>query len=288
MTDEQQANIEEIDIELHERLAKKRLRQRRVRGKQVHVKHIHTFCRFLLSSLLIVGSYYFMKLPGWHISQDAFTHSDTSVISLVNNEIVPDEKIYHLLTTVQTDGKPIFAMKTNEIRRILKELPPVDDVYIRRYAFPARLQLIFKERRPVLTVAPDVGVAPVAYFTQDGTLVGHEYAPYITNFETLYILSYGNKGSDYHSWKKEQVDELLNFAKYVETCSGEKIEYIDLRNPDDAFVKIPTIKIRIGKIDKFAFDRVQRLTAILPEIKLMDAHIKYLDLRWKDPYLKLE
>lgn len=281
-------DLEEFDIENHEREVKKRLRQRRVRNKQVSVKHLHTFCRFLLSSLLIVGVYYLIKLPGWYIPQEAFSNSDSDIIRLINNEIVPDEKIYKLLSGVEVEGLPIFVQKTDELKKLLLELPPVEDVYIRRYAFPARVDLIFKERIPVVTILPDVNTSPVAYFTQDGTLVGREYAPYIANFHTLYVLSYGNKGQDYLDWKKDQVDELLRFAKYVETCSKEKVEYIDYRNPDDVFVKIQSLKIRLGKVDSSAFDRVQKLSAILPEIKLMDAHVRYLDLRWKDPYLKLE
>ncbi len=280
--------IQEFDIENHEREAKKRLRQRRVRGKQNSLKHIHTFCRFLLSSLLLVGVYYFVKLPQLYISQEAFTNSDSEVIKLVNNEIVPDEKIYKLLSGFQVDGWPIFAQKTDELKNLLKTLPPVEDVYIRRYAFPARMDFIFRERIPVISVIPDVNSCPYAYFTQDGTLVGKEYAPYIAEFHTLNVLATGYQNDVYHNWKKDDVDELLRFARYVENCSKENVEYIDFRNPDDIFVKISSLKIRLGKLDASAFERVQRLTAILPEIKLMDVKIKYLDLRWKDPYLKLE
>ncbi len=282
------ADVEEFDIENHEREVKKRLRQRRVRGKQNSVKHLHTFCRFLLSSLLIVGSYYFIKLPAWYISPEAFSHSDPEVIRLINNDIVPDEKIFKMLSSYELDGVPIFAQKTDGLRKLLLELPPVEDVYIRRYAFPARIDFIFRERIPVMTISPDAQVMPVAYFTQDGTLVGREYAPYIADFHTLNVLSYGNKGQDYHKWSKDKVDELLRLAKYVETCSKEQVEYIDLRNPEDAFVKIASIKIRLGKIDSNAFERVRKLSSILPEIRLMDENIKYLDLRWKDPYLKME
>lgn len=280
--------MEEFDIENHEREVKKRLRQRRVRGKQVHLKHIHTFCRFLVSSLLIVGTYYLLKLPGWYINPEAFAHSDSEVIKLLNNDIVPDEKIYTLLSGFQAEGTPIFVQKTDELKKLLLELPPVEDVYIRRYAFPARIDLIFKERIPVITISPDIETPPVAYFTQDGTLVGREYAPYIADFHTLLILSYGNKGDDYHKWGKERVDDLVQFAKCVETYSKERVEYIDFRNLEDVYVKISSLMIRLGKFDKTACDRVQRLSAILPEIKLMDERIKYLDLRWKDPYLKLE
>lgn len=102
------------------------------------------------------------------------------------------------------------------------------------------------------------------------------------------MLSYGNKGDDYLKWNKDKVLELLRFARYVESYSKENVEYIDFRNPEDIYVKIPSIQIRLGKFDKTSFDKVQKLPAILPEVKLMDVRIKYLDLRWKDPYLKLE
>jgi len=278
---------QEIDIELHEKQAKKLIRQRRVRGKQTHLKHIHTLCRFLLSSLLLAGCYFFLKLPGWYIAQEAFTNSDKEVITLYNNNVVPDEKIYKMLSSYEVDNLPIFAQKPGHIKKLVMELPPVKDVYVRRYAFPARLDLIIKERIPVLTISPDVDVTPVAYFTQDGALIGKEYAPYITKFQTLLVLSYGNKGDDYHKWDKNKTEEFLQFAKYTETLSKEKVEYIDYRNPDDVFIKIPSVKIRIGKLDKNAYDCIRKLPSILPEIKLMDEKIKYLDLRWKDPYLKL-
>lgn len=284
MSDEE---IQEIDIELHEKQAKKLIRQRRVRGKQTHLKHIHTLCRFLLSSLLLVGCYFFLKLPGWYISQDAFTHSDNDIIKVYNNNVVPDEKVYKMLSSYEVSGLPIFAEKPEAIKKLVMELPPVKDVYVRRYAFPARIDLIIKERIPVMTISPDIDVTPVAYFTQDGALIGKEYAPYITKFQTLLVLSYGNKGDDYHKWDKNKTEEFLQFAKYTETLSKEKVEYIDYRNPDDVFVKIPSVKIRIGKLDKNAYDCIRKLPSILPEIKLMDEKIKYLDLRWKDPYLKL-
>ena len=280
-------DIQEIDIELHEKQAKKLIRQRRLRGKHTHLKHVHTFCRFLFSSLLIVGCYYFLKLPGLYIPQEAFNYSDSDVIKIYNNNIVPNEKIYKMLSNYEVSGYPIFAEKPEAIKKRILELPPVKDVYVRRYAFPARLDLIIKERIPVITISPDANVTPVAYFTQDGTLVGREYAPYITKFETLLILSYGNKGDDYHKWDKVKTDEFLDFAKYTQTISKEKIEYIDYRNPEDVYIKLPSVTIRIGKIDKNVYDCIRKLPSILPEIKLMDEKIKYLDLRWKDPYLKL-
>ena len=281
--------MEEFDIENHEREVKKRLRQRRVRGKQVHLKHIHTFCRFLVSSLLIVGTYYLLKLPGWYINPEAFAHSDSEVIKLFNNEIVPDEKIYTLLSGFQAEGTPIFVQKTDELKKLLLELPPVEDVYIRRYAFPARLQIIVKERVPAIAIAPSETAPVVAAFAKDGTMIGHEFMPLPPGLKTIKVLSYGNRGDDYTKWDINRINAIVKIAKYVSTYSKEPVEYIDMRNPQDIYVKIKTVNIRLGKLDGGVYDRIKRIPSILPQVKLTDAKIKYLDLSWeKVNYLKLE
>lgn len=169
------------------------------------------------------------------------------------------------------------------------KLPPVENVYIRRYAFPARIQIIVRERIPVITISPDVKVQPVAFFTTDGKLIGREFLPLDKSFKTILVLSYGNKGDDYRKWDLKQIHEIEKIAKYIETYSGEPVEYIDLRKPDDVFVKIKTVNIRLGKLDENVYKRIERIPSLLPQVKLIDSKIKYLDLKWdKVNYLKLE
>ena len=67
------------------------------------------------------------------------------------------------------------------------KLTPVEDVYIRRYAFPARIQIILKERIPVMMIAPDEKSQPVAFFTTDGKLIGREFLPLKTKYPTIKI-----------------------------------------------------------------------------------------------------
>ena len=169
------------------------------------------------------------------------------------------------------------------------KLTPIDDVYIRRYAFPARIQIIVKERIPSITIAPDEKVPPVAFFTTDGKLIGHEYLPLNPSYKTIKVLSYGNKGDDYRKWNLNKLHEIQKIARYVETYSGESVEYIDLRNPEDVFVKIKTVNIRVGKLDENVYKRIERIPSLLPQVKLVESKIKYLDLKWdKVNYLKLE
>ena len=64
---------------------------------------------------------------------------------------------------------------------------------------------------------------------------------------------------------------------------------MDYRNPNDLYVKINSINIRLGKTDDTIFKRIERIPSILPQVKDVKAKIKYLDLSWeKVNYLKLK
>ena len=57
------------------------------------------------------------------------------------------------------------------------KLAPVENVYIRRYAFPARIQIIVRERIPSITVSPDAKVPPVAFLRLTGNLLEENFYP---------------------------------------------------------------------------------------------------------------
>lgn len=223
------------------------------------------------------------------MDKNAFNYVGGRSVEIINNKIVPSHKILVLLKNSNVPNVPVYMARTDAIKKELMKLPPVENVYIRRYAFPARIQIIVRERIPVITISPDVKVQPVAFFTTDGKLIGREFLPLDKSFKTILVLSYGNKGDDYRKWDLKQIHEIEKIAKYIETYSGEPVEYIDLRKPDDVFVKIKTVNIRLGKLDENVYKRIERIPSLLPQVKLIDSKIKYLDLKWdKVNYLKLE
>lgn len=280
---------EEEPITDGKHLVKKKRRERLVRKGRMKQERFRAFMRFLLSILFIVGLVYGLKLHGWYMDKDAFNHVGGRSVEIINNRIVPSHKILVLLKNSNVPNVPIYMAKTDSIKKELMKLAPVENVYIRRYAFPARIQIILRERIPVITVSPDVKVPPVAFFTTDGKIIGREFLPLDKSFKTILVLSYGNKGDDYHKWNLNKIHEIEKIAKYVETYSGEPVEYIDLRNPLDVYVKIKTVNIRLGQLDENVFKRIERIPSLLPQVKLVDSKIKYLDLKWeKVNYLKLE
>ncbi|MFR1671541.1 MAG: cell division protein FtsQ/DivIB [Candidatus Gastranaerophilaceae bacterium] len=268
---------------------KKKQRERLIRKGRMKQERFRGFVRFFLTLFMLFALVYLANCQGWYMDKNAFNYVGGNSVEIINNKIIPSHKILALLKNSNVPDVPIYLARTNSIKKELMKLPPVENVYIRRYAFPARVQIIIRERVPVITISPDVKVSPVAFFTTDGKLIGREYMPLSKDYKTILVLSYGNKGDDYRKWDLKKIQQIQKIAKFVETYSKEPVEYIDFRNPNDVYVKIKTVNIRLGRIDETLFKRIERIPSILPQVKLVDSKVKYLDLSWeKVNYLKLE
>lgn len=282
-------NNEQDEIIDPKRLVNSVRKKRKLRKGRKKQSIFRNFFRFILTILFLCGFVYISKMPQWYLPKDAFTNINRKAVVVVNNKIVKPQMIFALLKNIEVPNVPIYMAKTSEIKAEISKLPPVHEAYVRRYAFPARLQIILKERMPVITIAPDVKAPAVAAYTEDGVLIGREFLPLNKDFKTILVLSYGNKGDDYTKWTVAKIRQIEKIVHYIETYSKEPVEYIDLRNPLDVFVKIKTVDIRLGKVDETVFKRIERLPSILPQVRQINTNIKYLDLRWEKVfYLKLE
>lgn len=287
---EEITEIEEVTEEqAGKRFVKKKRRERFVRKGRIKLERLRFLGRFLVSLLILTGLYYFCKNSGWYMPSTAFSRVGSGSVEIINNKIVPSHRILLMLKNSNVPNVPIFMARTNSIKKELMKLSPIEDVYIRRYAFPARVQIILRERTPIITIAPDTDTQAAAFFTSDGKLIGKEFLPLDKSFKTILVLSYGNKGDDYHKWDLKRIKEIQKIVRYIETYSKEQVEYIDFRNPNDVYVKIKTVPIRLGRIDDTVFKRIERIPSILPQVKQVKTKVKYLDLSWeKVNYLKLE
>lgn len=267
------------------RLVKKMQRNRQIRKGRKRQNAFKAFLCLVMNVLIIFALYYLTQMPQWYLKPNTFTTGES--LEIINNDIVSTKKILSALKAEEVPNIPIYMLDTRHIKSLLEELPPVDEVYIRRYAFPARLLIILRERQPYISISPDAKVPPIAFFTKDGKLIGREYLPLNPKYKTLLVLSYGNKGDDYAKWDLKMLQELENLAKHVSIYSKEPVEYIDLRNPEDVYIKIKSVNIRLGRFDGRIYDRVKRIPSVLPEAHLMDSELMYIDLRWDDPVFKL-
>jgi len=261
--------------------------QRQVKKSNRRLNQLRALWKFFILVLLIIMCYTLLKLPQWRLHTNAFDSLDSPALDIVNNKIVPSQKVLSALRRNQVCTKPIFLVKTDNLKESIKQLEPVQDVYIRRFWFPARLKIIIIERTPIITISPDIEVPPIAFFSADGKLIGRDYMPLAPEFKTVRIITYG-VGDDYRNWDKTKVNNFKKLAMMVEDASGESVEYIDYRDPKDVYVKIPTVNIRLGSFNAGVYDKVQRLRTLVPQVKMLNKKIKYLDLRWDSNFIKLD
>ena len=283
---EEQEEVSKPRYNERRRLKQKKM-TRQVRRSQKRLKRLRMFYKLFLVLFIVLISLFILKMPQWRLHSNAFDNLNSPALEITNNQIVPSQKILAALRRNQVPLKPIFLVKTDNLKKSIKQLEPIQDVYIRRFWYPARLQIIVVERTPIITIAPNLDVPPIAFFSSDGKLIGREYMPLGENYKTVLVITYG-RDDDYRNWDVNKVNYFRKLANAVEAESGEKVEYIDYRNPKDVYIKIPSVNIRLGSLNPSVIDKIQRIPSLLPQVKMINKNVKYIDLRWDTNYIKLD
>ena len=260
--------------------------QRQIRKSQRRLTRLRFFYKLFIIFGLIFLILFILKMPQWRLKSNAFDSINSSGLEILNNHIVPEQKVLSALRRNQVPLEPIFLVKTDNLKKSITQLEPIQNVYIRRFWFPARLQIIVIERTPIVTISPNIDVPPIAFFSADGKLIGREYMPLDEDYKTVAVITYGS-GDDYRNWDVVKVKNFKKLADLIELKTGETVEYIDYRNPKDVYVKIQTTSIRLGSFNPGVFDKVNRLPSLLPQVKMINKKVKYIDLRWDSNYIKL-
>ena len=261
--------------------------QRQIRQSQRRLNRLRVLYKYSLILGLILLILLLLKLPQWRLHSNAFDSVDSPALEILNNHIVPEQKILYALRRNQVPKRPIFLVKTENLKKSITQLEPIQNVYIRRFWNPARLQIIVVERTPIVTISPNIDVPPIAFFSSDGKLIGREYMPLDESYDTVLVITYGS-GDDYRSWDMTKVKNFKKLADLVQAETGERVEYIDYRDPKDVYVKIQTTNIRLGSMNPSIFDKINRLPSLLPQVKMINKKVKYIDLRWDSNYIKLD
>ena len=282
------AQADKSGYEIGQHSVRKKQKERKLRKQRKKLNRLKAFLRFFLFLIVVFLIYQSVQLQGWYLRGDVFKIADTNSVNIVNNEIVHNDKIFKSLEPVKIPQLPIFMLRTNQMKRQLLKNSLIKYVYIRRYAFPARIDVIIKERVPLVLLKTDLKSQPVAFFTTDNVLItDKEYMSYPFS-KALRVIVVKSPFST-KSWTKKKFQYLDKIMKEVEQYSGEKVQYIDVRTPNDVYIKIPSTNIRLGALDSTVFDRIKRIYTILPKIHDFNGQIRYIDLSWdKVNYIKLK
>ncbi len=271
----------------NEYIIQRRIRQQKLRRKarrsEILMRRIYKFIRFIILLVIIYLLHKVMISHYWILSRDLY-NPNLKHIEILGNSIVSNEKILNEMKKVPVNGKAIYKVNPAAIAGEIEHLTPIKRAYVRRFWLPARLVVMIEEITPVITVSPSEEAPDVAAFALSGEIISRDYLPLNPKkFNTIKVLSYGTKGDDYENWDEKKINELYTIAKTIEEYSGEKVQYLDLRIPNNAFAQLETVKIRLGRLDTTLLTRIKAIKGILtsPDIIRLKKSTKYIDLSWQ-------
>ncbi|MBQ3642150.1 FtsQ-type POTRA domain-containing protein [bacterium] len=272
-----------------ERIMKQQKLRRKARRGEILLQRLYKFVRFIFILCFIYFTYRLCNAHYWFINSDVFKVPDSPFVEILGNNIVSREQILNTLADYEIPNKPIYRVNPREITRRIHRLSPIKKVYVRRFWLPVRFVIMVEEVTPAISVSPSENAPDIIAFALSGECIGREFLPFKNDMNTVKVLSYGTNGDDYADWDKDKIIQLYNIALKLEAYSGEDVEYLDLRNPQNAFAKIQSGRIRLGKLDSTLDTRIKRIKTTLPEIKKQNKPLDYLDLAWDESvYFKMK
>ncbi len=268
-------------------LKKKMIRQ--IKANRANLKRIRILISLIMIILMCYGSKKILNLPQWYLDMDKLSHADSSVLSIQGNNITPDYKIVNIIRQTQIPNVQIFRLDTKELEENILQLQTIKKVFIRRYWFPARLNVAMDERVPAFLLAPNLQSEPNSALTTDGVLIDHDYFPFKNPVKAKKLLTYGVRDGIDEVWNKKKVEELIKLTKAIEMYSNQEVQYIDIRDKSDVYIMLKDYLIRFGEINDTAQSRAKWIASILPQAEKYGKKTKYIDLRWEDSrYIRLE
>lgn len=279
---------EKVEYKIQRRLKQKKM-ERNVRKGKIGLSRFRAFLRILIIVLLIFLGYKVLTFSGWYINKAIFNTPENKYLKIYNNNIAPDYKILTALRQIEIPNKPIYMVNPKIFEETVEALDPIKNVIVKRYFYPARLEVYVEERQPIFTISPNAETPDIAFFTLDGKLIGRDYLPLPSDIKTYKVLTYGNKGDDYREWDREKVLKIYTLAKFVEQEINKKLLYIDMRNPGDIYIQSEDVKIRVGELNNTLFDRIKNVASIYGSTKDIDQPVKYIDLSWESTqFIKID
>lgn len=262
--------------------------KRKVNKIKITVARYRNFLKILLLAFLIWCAFTLPKANMWFLQEDIFSNYPNPYLHIEGNQIVSEQNILGGLKNIEINNDPIYKLNTNPLISQIQKLSPVDKVFVRRFLFPARLKIVVNEKTPIIAIRPSIEVDPVAVFTEDGTIITKEFLPLNYNKKVYSFISF----DDYTKWSNKHIYFLTKLVRVVEKNANQEIQYVDIRNPDDVYIQLENIKLRIGELNKTVFKRASFVGAVIAKIensKYGMNNIKYIDLRWeKAPSVKLK
>ena len=91
--------------------------QRQVRRSQRRLNQLRSLWKLFIIVFLIALGVGILKMPQWRLHKNAFDSLNSPALEILNNHIVPAPKILSALRRNQVNTRPIFLVKTDNLRQ---------------------------------------------------------------------------------------------------------------------------------------------------------------------------
>lgn len=250
--------------------------RRQLRRLEIMMARTRSLARVFSVIFLFCALIYLIYSPLWYLNPSIFSVYPNNYLEIEGNEIVSHKQILTQLSKIKFSNKPIYMLDTNPLEQAILKLTPVKKVYIRRFWFPARLKIVIDEKTPILGISPSPSAKPISVFTEDITIINKDFLPLPESKKVFLVLTY----DDFNKWPSKNVNYLIYLCKLIEGFTRQKLVYLDIRNPNDVFVQLNEVKLRLGELDRTTFIRTKRIGDVLDESLKIKNDIDYIDLRW--------
>jgi cell division septal protein FtsQ len=182
-------------------------------------------------------------------------------------------------------GQPLYTIDPEQLAASMKErFILIDRVYVRRYLFPARLQINLMEKMPWAEVyeSPDAP-RPYAVLTQGAD----------EKYTLIDLKDYHYNPDPVRPLPKVVVPQMVGLrprfiAKLdtllhqLQSVRGMHFQYLDSSVPDQLLARFDVVDVHIGRLEPATTARLERLIPLIPKIHEMKDQITSVDLRWSN------
>jgi cell division septal protein FtsQ len=242
------------------------IRGRRERRKLARAARVRRqILRYLLLCLLLASGAGALTLLPWRLADP------DRDIEVRGNSVVAVEQIRGALAS--DVGKPLYKLDPQRLAGQVRSLEAVRYAFVRRYLLP-RPHLVVEvlEEFPWATLATDPGRPPDLVISETGRLIP------ISQFPSLVKPQFKIYGTADLRLSRAQVAQWAAWVAYIEAQTGEKVTYLDMRQPQDVRVQDGDLYFKIGSADSTLTRRLARLASLMPALVPFRGRLEYVDL----------
>ena len=231
------------------------------------MRRLKAFSRLAMAALLAYGIYWLWGSDVWHWQGQ---------VRISGNRLVSKQQILERLQVPQ--ATPLHQLDPRWIASQVADIPSVSRVAVRRWLFPARLEMNVLERQALVGL---LGPGPNRWMDQEGVVFQASPKLMKPRFG-IKVWSDLKPGERLHGGLQDRLFELV--ATWPAKMDGR----VDMRNAQDVYASIDGWPVRLGELKEVPA-KLDMFTKLKPVAEKYRDRLQYIDLRFPmSPTFKLK